>query len=138
MTDDAVDKSKKLLALALDLSGQPEGDVASVMFVKELKRSGVTLDQVIGGSAKKDPKPAAKAESGGLSDTVLKSLKFPFGKHKGEKIWDVAQDARDYVEWVSENITFREAKLNMAVKQILEETPDDESSRDPGDINLGD
>jgi len=139
MAEDAADKAKKLLALALDLSGQPEGDVAAVMLVKELKRSGVTLEQVTGGQKPSEtPKTVHKPSTGGLSDAVLRGVKFPFGKHKGEKIWDVAQEDRGYVEWASENITFREDKLNQAVEQILEEVSEDDSDRDPGEINLGD
>jgi uncharacterized protein (DUF3820 family) len=133
-----LEKSKKLLALALDRSGQPEGDVAAVMFVKELKRSGITLDHLVGGAIPEEPpkrpKPPKEKE---MPLGILKAVKLPFGKHKGECIWDVAQTDRDYLVWMSESVDFKSPTVKDAILKILELVPDGDGW-DEGEINLGD
>lgn len=135
-------KARKLLGLALDVIDTPEGQSAAVLFVRFLKAGGIGLDDILDcppaageRTRPSEPRPQAKQPAREVDDEVAKRTRFPFGKHKGETLWEVAQDNRSYLEWAAENLTKMSPVFMAALEKVLE-LSDDGGDAGDGDINL--
>ncbi len=69
-----------------------------------------------------------------MDEETAKKTRFPFGKHKGRTLWDIAEEDRDYLEWAVENLEKMSPKFMAALEKVLELTED--GGEFNGEVNL--
>lgn len=113
------DRAKKLLALALDRVGSPEGANAAVKFVEEIKRAGVTLDMLMPGYAAQVTEEQRRQQ---FRATYMQTVTMSFGKYKGVRVLEVLVTDIGYLRWAIKNVDFtRMMPLKQAILDALEQ-----------------
>ena len=100
-----------------EIMPEPRNDMEFFVHECDILSSRSDIDMIIPNELKTALGDANISDES-LPKPDINTYKFPFGKHKGLLIKEIAEKHKDYLEWVNNNVTMQEP-LNTFVKELL-------------------